>query len=637
MRPSMNGLMSRKLLFVLGPVTALVMFGGVVMVVSMLLNREYREPYRAPTTITDPTPRAEGLAAEQAEAERQARATPYVEAEYRRFPVVGSRVAIWAVAQLHLLFAAFVLAVPIFAVLIEAIGYKTGDLRYDRLAYEFTRLLSVSFSLTATFGACLTFMLIILYPKFTNYLMSVFSPTFLPYVLLFFAEAFFLYTYYYGWGKFHPLVHLGLGVGLNVVGTAIMFIANAWLTFMMSPRGISESGALISVWEAIYNFTWMPINIHRVIANVAFGGSVAAAYAAFKFLQATSDEERAHYDWMGYIGNFVAIIAFLPLPFAGYWLAKEIYAYSQTLGLTMMGGAFSWLFIIQAVLIGNLFLGANYYLWLGMGRVEGAQPVQRFIKYLLAAIAVCFMVWATPRSIIATVSEIRAMGGSSHPILGFLGVMSAKNTAVNILILTTFMSFLLYRRTGKTATVAWAKRGHAAQLLIFAAASIFVIFLGVYGYFVEASVRIGLSVPQVSAVLFAMVAITAIDFFLFRRPRQTGDVRWGRVPAISQYVLIFIAVTFTWLMGLMGYVRSGLRQHWHVYGVIRDTSPDAFTPTLGFATQVVSVTVLAFFLLIGFVFWLASLHDRPDFQTRTEGSPHAPLLAAGEREAERVS
>ena len=44
-----------------------------------------------------------------------------------------------------------------------------------------------SFSLTATLGAALTFMLIILYPRFTQYLMHVFSPTFLPYVLLFFA------------------------------------------------------------------------------------------------------------------------------------------------------------------------------------------------------------------------------------------------------------------------------------------------------------------------------------------------------------------------------------------------------------------------------------------------------------------
>ncbi len=615
----MNVVMNRRLLFLAGPVVALAMFGGTVMMVSWLLNREYKEPYRAPAATVDPTPRAAGLADEEAAAAKAAQEKPYTEAEYRSFPVVGSRVAIWVIAQLHLLFAAFVLAVPIFAFIIEAIGYKTGDLRYDRLAHEFAKLLSVSFSLTATFGAFLTFMLIILYPKFTNYLMSVFSPTFLPYVLLFFAEAFFLYTYYYGWGKFHPLTHLGLGLGLNLVGTAIMFIANSWLTFMMSPKGVSSQGAVISLVDAVNNYTWMPINIHRVIANVAFGGSVAAAYAAFKFLQAKTDEERAHYDWMGYIGNFVAIISFLPLPFAGYWLAKEIYAYSQTLGLTMMGGAFSWLFIIQAVLIGNLFLAANYYLWLGMGRVEGAQPLQRFIKYLLVAIVLCFMVWATPRSIIATVSEIRAMGGSAHPVLGFLGVMSAKNTAVNILILTTFMSFLLYRRTGKTATVAWAKTGHAAQLTIFAGAALFVIFLGVYGYFVEATVRIGLSVPQVGSVLFAMLSITAIDVFLFRGAKYT-DVRWGRIPAISQYVLIFIAVTFTWLMGLMGYVRSGLRQHWHVYGIIRDRSPDAFTPTLGFATQVVSVTVLVFFLLIGFVFWLASLHDRPDFVRRTKSS-----------------
>ena len=159
------------------------------MIATFLTNREYKEPYRAPAAVVDPTPRVEGLAAERAAAEAKAKATPYAEAEYRTFPVVGSRVAIWAVAQLHLLFAAFVLAVPIFAFIIEVIGYKTGDLRYDRLAYEFTKLLSVSFSLTATFGAFLTFMLIMLYPKFTNYLMSVFSPTFLPYVLLFFAEA----------------------------------------------------------------------------------------------------------------------------------------------------------------------------------------------------------------------------------------------------------------------------------------------------------------------------------------------------------------------------------------------------------------------------------------------------------------
>ena len=352
------------------------MFAGVVFIATFLTNASTKATALPPRSSTRPRAWKDWKPREQQQKRRLG--PPYVEAE-RPFPVVGSRVAIWAVAQLHLLFAAFVLAVPIFAVLIEAIGYKTGDKRYDRLAYEFTKLLSVSFSLTATFGrssrSCSS-----RYPKFTNYLMSVFSPTFLPHVLLFFLEAFFLYAYYYGWGKFHPLVHLfwesaqRRGHGHHADRQCLAHVHDV-------AGRISDTGAVISVADAITNYTWMPINVHRVIANVAFGGSVAAAYAAFKFLAAETDEERAHYDWMGYIGNFVAIISFLPLPFAGYWLAKEIYAYSQTLGLTMMGGAFSWLFIIQAVLIGNLFLGANYYLWLGMGRVEGAQPFQRFVKH----------------------------------------------------------------------------------------------------------------------------------------------------------------------------------------------------------------------------------------------------------------
>jgi cytochrome bd ubiquinol oxidase subunit I len=564
----------------------------------------YRTPIAA--TAAPETPHAQALE-DQAKAKAEAdRSRPYVEAEYRRFPVVGSRVAIWVVAQLHLLFAAFVLAVPIFAVIIEFIGFRTKDPRYDDLAHEFTKLLSVSFSLTATFGAGLTFMLIILYPKFTNYLMSVFSPTFLPYVLLFFFEAGFLYSYYYGWGKFSPKVHLFLGVMLNVVGTCIMLIANAWLTFMMTPQGVSENGALISTWQAVTNYTWMPINIHRLIANVAFGGSIAGAYAAYKFLSATTDAERAHYDWMGYIGNFVAICGLLPLPFAGYWLAKEIYAFSQTMGLTMMGGAFSWLFIIQAILIGVLFLFTNWYLWMGMGRVEGAEKYRPATKYLLIIIAVCFAVWATPSSPISTAKEIQAMGGARHPDLGYLGVMAAKNTAVNLMILATFVSFMLYRRSGREPVVRWAKKGNLAQGAILALAATSVIFFGVLGYFVEAAVRIKLSVPQVMSVLGAMVLVTAIDVPLLKGAKRAAT-RWGQISHRSQYALIVLAVTFTWLMGLMGYVRSGLRQHWHVYGVIRDTSPDAFTPTLGFATRVVSVTVLMFFALIGFVFWLASI------------------------------
>jgi len=598
---------------------ALVAVLGLLFVVKIggyLEQSAFTPPVNEPAAESPPTPRDQALT-DIAEAEAAAAAVrPYEAAEYRQIGNIPSRVIVWVLAQLHLLFAAFVLAVPIFALVIEAVGYFSRDPRYDKLAYEFTKLLSVSFSLTATFGAFLTFMLIILYPAFMNYLMSVFSPTFLPYVLLFFFEAAFLYSYYYGWGKFHPVVHLGLGVGLNLVGTAIMFIANSWLSFQMSPAGVSESGAVISVWDAVTNYTWMPINIHRVIANVAFGGSVAAAYAAWQFLNAKTDEERAHYDWMGYTGNLVAIMAFLPLPFAGYWLASEIYAYNQALGIMMMGGVFSWLFIIQAVLIGMIFLAANYYLWTGMGRVEGDDRFRGAIKYLVAAIAICIAIWATPRAIPASSSEIKAMGAAYHPELKWLGLMSAKNLAVNLLILSTFVSFVLYLWSGKKSTVAWARLGNWSQRILIGVAASYVIWLGIYGYFVEASVRIKFSVYMVGAVAIAMVLSLFINIAMQRGAVIIAEPRWGRMPNISQYALIFIAISFTWLMGLMGYVRSGLRQHWHVFGIIRDNSVDAFTPTLGYATKVVSVTVLIFFALIALVFWLAGLSSRQPWKPR---------------------
>jgi cytochrome bd ubiquinol oxidase subunit I len=69
-------------------------------------------------------------------------------------------------------------------------------------------------------------------------------------------------------------------------------------------------------------------------------------------------------------------------------------------------------------------------------------------------------------------------------------------------------------------------------------------------------------------------------------------------------------VTFTWLMGLMGFARSGIRQHWHVWEVMRDYSDQAFTPALGYAANMISACVLIFLSLVAFIFWLGGLAER---------------------------
>ena len=158
-----------------------------------------------------------------------------------------------------------------------------------------------------------------------------------------------------------------------------------------------------------------------------------------------------------------------------------------------------------------------------------------------------------------------------------------------------------------------------------ALAAIIVVFYGVYGYFVESIVRIGFSVYQVIAVLAAIVIVMAIDIPMFRGARSTGSIRWGTIAPRSQYVLILLAVTFTWLMGLMGFARSGIRQHWHIWQVMQDTSAHAATPALGYAAIMISTCVLIFLALVAFIFWLGGLAEKSTFVP--QAAPPAKLEA----------
>ena len=484
------------------------------------------------------------------------------EAEYRDFPAIGSRNAAWIAAQLHLLFGSFILGVPMFAVIIEFIGWKTKDARYDRMAQEFIKLCMGAFSTTALLGGVLVFILIWCYPKVMSKLSGIFGPTMIFYVAIFFGETFTLYLYSYGWDKMqgrHKGWHLFLGVLLNVFGTAIMFISNSWLSYQTSPatqhgvlsemrkkswmeeqlaadpsltpetvmEGVTDhtmiplhnetTGEFMgTVWDAVNNFTWMPINIHRLVGNIAFGGSIVAAYAAFRFLVAKTKEDKAHYDWMGYTGNFIALCGLIPLPFLGYWLGREIYMFNNTMGINMMGSLFSWLFIIQAVMIGVLFIGANYYLWSGMGRIDGAEIYARYRPYMITIIVICVAIWMTPRTLskISTASELSAMGGANHPHLGLFGLMTAKNTAVNIIILTTFLSFLFYRRSGKTPTASWGKVGNIAISSIFFFATVSIVVIGIVGFSVPTDLRVNILTPyQVLIALAVMAVVTVVDIF----------------------------------------------------------------------------------------------------------------------------
>ncbi|HSS30757.1 MAG TPA: cytochrome ubiquinol oxidase subunit I [Nitrospiraceae bacterium] len=566
-------------------------------------------------------------------------ATPPAPTEYRDVPYVGARNVIWVVAQLHLLLAGFVLGVPLFAWVCEIVGWKGGEKRYDKLAKEFTKLLTSAYSTTALFGGILLFLLIGFYPKLMNYLSDIFFPSFIVYCILFLLETVTLYLYWYGWDTMQDggkkTFHIFLGFMLNFFAFFIMIIPNSWATFQASPVVLAEGSDIARAWAATWNPTWWPVNIHRLIANVVLGGYICGAYAGIRYLSAKTPEERSHYDWMGYVGNFIGVFGLLSLPFAGYRLMREIYQYNQQMGITLMGGFLSWLFILQAMLIGVLFLGSNYYFWIGMTyRIPGSDvKYKKLMLAMLVALLVCLGIWMTPHSLVASMEEARKMGGSHHPLLGVFGVMSAKMTVANLMILVTFMSFIMYWRAGKQETVGWAKVAKAFMGLVLALSSIAVIVLGVWGYFVPAIIRINyFSTSQVLVVLGVLLTITPLTSVLLKSAKTTTEMVWGVMPPRAGYSLVLNAIMIILLMTLMGYARSSSRVHWHVYGVLRDTSQYAFSPALGYASGIMALCTFLFCMIVAFIFWVATMGDKakaPSVSASKAELPHGLPAMAG--------
>jgi len=87
-------------------------------------------------------------------------------------------------------------------------------------------------------------------------------------------------------------------------------------------------------------------------------------------------------------------------------------------------------------------------------------------------------------------------------------------------------------------------------------------------------------------------------------------MNWGVMPPRAGYSLVLNAIMIILLMTLMGYARSSSRVHWHVYGVLRDTSQYAYSPALGYASGIMALCTFLFCMIVAFIFWVATMGDK---------------------------
>jgi hypothetical protein len=132
-----------------------------------------------------------------------------------------------------------------------------------------------------------------------------------------------------------------------------------------------------------------------------------------------------------------------------------------------------------------------------------------------------------------------------------------------------------------------------------------IIWLAVYGFYLPASVRVGLSTPQAVTTLTVLLLGLLLNRAMMRGAKVHGPVQWGKISVRGMVTLFGLAAVFTWVMGLMGYIRSSGRLSWHVNELMPDLSPWSFTPSLGFAAKMVTINMAVFWLAVLMLFWIS--------------------------------
>ena len=508
------------------------------------------------------------------------------------FPYTGNRTAVWIIAQLHTLFGAFILGSPIFVVISEWLGYRKQDLRYDRLAKEVTKVTVILFSMTAVTGGLFIFVLLAAYPQFTTWFINQFYLVFaVIYPLLFISGTIVLYMYFYLWDAWKGEKkgrHIALGVLLNLICMITMFVIDGPTSFMNTPpkaEGISPQDFLetATLWDKIFNQSWMPLNLHRIDGNVAFGGFVTGMIAAYMYMGAKNQEERAYYDWMGFVGNLIAVGATLFQPFTGLLLAYEMCDYDFSFCPYMMADQLSMFFEMQGATIGLMFLAINYYLWLSMKRIDGVEKVRMTILAPIVMVSLPFAIiivmsyfWIPDPTSLAFLLPLVL----SPFILGrFIPYTVSARTVIKIGFLMAVVSDAIWLTPhGFAATgakmVAEVELPEAWNFLA--------------------------GMPGKLSAVFTLVFVTVVNYVLYNRAIKQGTIIWGKIDFASQFVLIFLAFTSIWTMGLMGAVRSLVRKFFHTYNLMPDFTAESFTPTLSYSAWWITGITIVFFTVVSF-------------------------------------
>ncbi|MCA1729566.1 MAG: cytochrome ubiquinol oxidase subunit I, partial [Actinobacteria bacterium] len=318
------------------------------------------------------------------------------------FPYLGTRGIVGIIMLIHIFFATLFVGYAVGSPLLQMWSVRTGNPRFERLAHSIARFNVLTFSVGATWAVMFLVVLLGFYPRVTTALFTHFFWFFPVFAMIAMVLTLWLFYIHYYRAQNRALPR-NIAAGL---AAAFFILSWQWIltgidSFMVTGGGeggqIIQSGTAVSsigsALDSILNPVFLPQNIHRTFGNLSWPAFAVAAWAAFSYTRAKSDEDKAFYDWAGSMGVTWGTAFLLLQPLGGFLIAYSMKSsgsgsYERLTGEGYGSGTFtSHLLLINLAMVVALFVLSNAAMYLGAGRHPdraGRRPIQSF--GLLAAL-----------------------------------------------------------------------------------------------------------------------------------------------------------------------------------------------------------------------------------------------------------
>ncbi|ULA67800.1 MAG: conserved membrane protein of unknown function [Nitrospira sp.] len=269
-----------------------------------------------------------------------------------QIPLLGNSVAVGLFSLLHIVLAALSVAFMLMAPLFEFRG-RTEPNDLD-LALSMTRFTVVVFSVSTVLAVIMVELMIGLFPVTTMWMWNQFRVPILFGIASFMLMLLALYPYYHFWEalrKTSVTFHLILGVLAALFMLPWVLMLDGMGSYMLTP--VPDVG----MWERLLNPTWLPLVLHRMVANLMIAGYTLAAYGAWRARTPGDRAFQPYYHHLLNRGWAIGLGAFLLQPFTGLLYALAIHRAAPDAQDAVMAGPYApWLYV-QVFFLALFFVG----------------------------------------------------------------------------------------------------------------------------------------------------------------------------------------------------------------------------------------------------------------------------------------